>query len=164
MNTSVTIAFSMMWWIGRSKVHINAYSNASTYAIILQDNQDEEEEIEFGKEIHEYHDIADIDSKESKMVNRRQNKDNDDTESSQQLLPDFDNVDKFDNVPFDKVDKTDNVDNLTLLTELGLADTNVQDDFGEFQNGLLDEFLPRGSGVDKTDIFDKLLNDLSVGE
>ncbi|CAB3225774.1 unnamed protein product [Arctia plantaginis] len=138
----------------------NAFQYKSTQ--IIQDN--EEEEIEFGKEIHEYHDISDIDNKEPKPVNRRQNKDNDDTDSSQQLLPDFDNADKFDNVAFDNTEKSDNVDNLTLLTELGLADTNVQDDFGDFQNGLLDEFLPRGSAVDKTDIFDKLLSDLSVGE
>ncbi|XP_075986009.1 protein interacting with PRKCA 1 isoform X1 [Anticarsia gemmatalis] len=139
----------------------NAFQYKST-AQIIQDNQDEDEEIEFGKEIHEYHDISDID-KEPKLTNRRQNKDNDHTESSQQLLPDFENVEKFDSA-FEKTDKSDTVDNLTLLTELGLADTNVQDDFGEFQNGLLDEFLPRGSAVDKNDLFDKLLNDLSVGE
>lgn len=66
------------------------------------------------------------------------------------------------NLTFDKVDKADNLDNLTLLTELGLADTNVQDDFGDFQNGLLDEFMPKPSGDDKNDIFDKLLNDLCI--
>ncbi|KAH9631255.1 hypothetical protein HF086_011959 [Spodoptera exigua] len=130
----------------------------------LKDNPEEEEDLEFGKEIHEYHDIAELDNKEAKLINRRQNKDNDDTESSEQLLPDFDNV----ALTYDKVeksennDKTDNVDNLTLLTELGLADTNVQDDFGDFQNGLLDEFLPKASGDDKNDIFDKLLNDFSL--
>ncbi|XP_026735714.1 PRKCA-binding protein isoform X3 [Trichoplusia ni] len=134
----------------------NAFQYKST-AQIIQDSQEDEEDIEFGKEIHEYHDIADID-KEAKLVNRRQTKDNDDTESSQQLLPDFDNV----NLTFDKVDKADNLDNLTLLTELGLADTNVQDDFGDFQNGLLDEFMPKPSGDDKNDIFDKLLNDLGI--
>ncbi|CAH0697298.1 unnamed protein product [Spodoptera exigua] len=141
----------------------NAFQYKST-AQIIQDNPDEEEDLEFGKEIHEYHDIVELDNKEAKLMNRRQNKDNDDTESSEQLLPDFDNV----ALTYDKVeksdnnDKTDNVDNLTLLTELGLADTNVQDDFGDFQNGLLDEFLPKASGDDKNDIFDKLLNDFSL--
>lgn len=141
----------------------NAFQYKST-AQIIQDNPEEEEELEFGKEIHEYHDIADLDSKEAKLMNRRQTKDNDDTESSEQLLPDFDSValtyDKVDKA--DNMDKTDNMDNLTLLTELGLADTNVQDDFGDFQNGLLDEFLPKASGDDKNDIFDKLLSDFSL--
>ncbi|XP_047036800.1 PRKCA-binding protein-like isoform X1 [Helicoverpa zea] len=133
----------------------NAFQYKST-AQIIQDGQEEDEELEFGKEIHEYHDIADID-KEPKLVNRRQTKDNDDTESSEQLLPDFDNV----TLNYDKVDKSDNMDNLTLLTELGLADTNVQDDFGDFQNGLLDEFMPKTSGEDKNDIFEDLLSDFS---
>ena len=121
--------------------------------------------MEFGKEIHEYHDISDNDEKEAKLVNRRQTKDIDDTESSEQLLPDFDNVALFDKVDkSDSLDKADNMDNLTLLTELGLADTNVQDDFGDFQNGLLDEFLPKAGGEDddKNDIFDKLLSDFSL--
>ncbi|KAF9822466.1 hypothetical protein SFRURICE_006549 [Spodoptera frugiperda] len=136
--------------------------NATLFPV--EDNPEEEEELEFGKEIHEYHDIADLDSKEAKLMNRRQTKDSDDTESSEQLLPDFDSValtyDKVDKA--DNMDKSDNMDNLTLLTELGLADTNVQDDFGDFQNGLLDEFLPKASGDDKNDIFDKLLSDFSL--
>lgn len=53
-------------------------------------------------------------------------------------------------------------DNLTLLTELGLVDTR-SDDFGDFQNGLLDEFLPKNNSELTDDVFDKLLNDLSVG-
>ncbi|XP_053620280.1 PRKCA-binding protein isoform X4 [Plodia interpunctella] len=128
----------------------NAFQYKSTTQII-QDNPEDEEDIEFGKEIQEYHDISEDDIKEAKVVNRRQNKDKDNTDSSEQLLPDFDSMDKA---------KNDNIDNLSLLKELGLADTNVAEEFGDFQNGL-DELTSKN---DSDDIFDKLLRDLDIGK
>ncbi|XP_060807799.1 PRKCA-binding protein isoform X2 [Amyelois transitella] len=124
----------------------NAFQYKST-AQIIQDNPDDDEEIEYGKEIQEYHDISE-DIKEARVTNRRQNKDKDETDSSDQLLPDFES---------DKT-KNDNIDNLSLLKELGLEDTNVAEDFGDFQNGMAD-FTPRN---DNDDIFDKLLRDLDI--
>ncbi|KAM3956359.1 protein interacting with PRKCA 1 [Aphomia sociella] len=132
----------------------NAFQYKST-AQILQDNQEDEEDIEYAKEIQEYHDISE--PKEAKVVNRRQNRDKDDTDSSEQLLPEFDTSDSL-----DKSVKNDNTDQLSLLTELGLADTNMTTDneFGEFQNGLLDGFSKNSTD----DVFDKLLNDLNIGK
>ncbi|XP_045762395.1 PRKCA-binding protein isoform X3 [Maniola jurtina] len=136
----------------------NAFQYKSTEQII-QDSQDDDEDIEFAKEIQEYHDLSDEESKETKGTNRRQTKDKDETDSSEQLLPGLTALaldsDSNLNVRSDS-------DNLTLLTELGLVDTRA-DDFGDFQNGLLDEFLPKNNSDMTDDVFDKLLNDLSVG-
>ncbi|XP_039749625.1 PRKCA-binding protein isoform X2 [Pararge aegeria] len=135
----------------------NAFQYKSTEQI-LQDSQDDDEEIEFGKEIQEYHDISDEETKDSKVANRLQTKDKDDTDSSEQLLPGLTALaldsDSNDNAKNDS-------ENLTLLTELGLVDTRT-DDFGDFQNGLLDEFLPKSNMGLTDDVFDKLLNDLNI--
>lgn len=54
------------------------------------------------------------------------------------------------------------MDNLTLLTELGLADTNLVDsDFGDFQTGI---GVQKDYGNDVDDVFDKLLSELNVGD
>ncbi|KAL0810724.1 hypothetical protein ABMA28_010048 [Loxostege sticticalis] len=132
----------------------NAFQYKST-AQIIQDNPEDEEEIEFAKELQEYHDLSDSETKEPKVTNRRQNKDKDDTDSTETLLPGFDSSDTIESV------KNDNIDNLTLLTELGLADTST-DEFGDFQNGLMDDFLPKNDTTD--DVFDKLLSDLNIGK
>lgn len=132
----------------------NAFQYKSTEQFI-QDGQDDDEEIEFAKEIQEYHDISDEENKDTKVPNRRQNKDKDDTDSSEQLLPGLTSLEIDSNAKSES-------DNLTLLTELGLVDTR-SDDFGDFQNGLLDEFLPKNNSELTDDVFDKLLNDLSVG-
>nr|XP_026492044.1 PRKCA-binding protein isoform X2 [Vanessa tameamea] len=131
----------------------NAFQYKST-AQIIQDSQDDDEEIEFGKEIQEYHDVSDDESKDNKAANRRQNQDKDNTDSSDQLLPDLTG-----SLDIDSNVKNDN-DNLTLLTELGLADTKA-DDFGDFQNGL-DEFIKNKTETE--DVFDKLLSDLNIGQ
>ncbi|XP_023947438.1 PRKCA-binding protein isoform X1 [Bicyclus anynana] len=133
----------------------NAFQYKSTEQII-HDGQDDDEEIEFAKEIQEYHDVSDEETKDTKVTNRRQTKDKDDTDSSEQLLPGLTTL----ALDSDSNAKNDN-DNLTLLTELGLVDTRT-DDFGEFQNGILDEFLPKNNTGLSDDVFDKLLNDLSV--
>lgn len=124
----------------------------------LQDNQEDEEEIEYAKEIQEYHDLSDNEMKEPKSFNRRQNKDKDGTESSEKLLAELDS-----DIDIEKTVKSD--DNLTLLTELGLADmtTTAVDDFGDFQNGAMDDFLPKHT-CDADDVFDKLINDLNIGK
>ncbi|XP_037300556.1 PRKCA-binding protein isoform X1 [Manduca sexta] len=127
----------------------NAFQYKSTGQII-QDNPDDDEEIEYGKEIQEYHDIE----KEPKQINRRQTKDVDSTESSEQLLPGIDTVDlNASDAP------DDDRSNLTLLTELGLADTAMpmDNEFGEFQNGL--NFAKKN---DVDDVFDNLLSGLSM--
>ncbi|XP_052749488.1 PRKCA-binding protein isoform X4 [Galleria mellonella] len=133
----------------------NAFQYKST-AQTIQDNPEDDDEIEYAKEIQEYHDLSDI--KETKVANRRQNKDKDDTDSSEQLLPELDNSDNL-----DKTVKSDTVDNLSLLTELGLADTTMGRDseFGEFQNGLVSGLMPTQSA---DDVFDKLLSDLNIGQ
>lgn len=95
--------------------------------------------------------MSDEDTKDIKATNRRQDQDKDNTDSSEQLLPDLTVLDS------DSTVKTDS-DNLTLLTELGLVDT--KEDFGEFQNGL-GEFKNK---QETEDVFDKLLNDLSIGQ
>lgn len=132
----------------------------SIFELIFQDNEDEDTEIEYGKEIQEYHDASD-DDKETKVFNRRETKDKDETDSSEQLLPclteDMTNVKPDSDVTNVKTDN----DNLSLLTELGLADT--REDFGDFQNGLFDDFIPKpNKGTD--DVFDKLLCDLNIGK
>ncbi|XP_032521949.1 PRKCA-binding protein isoform X3 [Danaus plexippus] len=137
----------------------NAFQYKSTTQLI-QDNEDEDTEIEYGKEIQEYHDASD-DDKETKVFNRRETKDKDETDSSEQLLPclteDMTNVKPDSDVTNVKTDN----DNLSLLTELGLADT--REDFGDFQNGLFDDFIPKpNKGTD--DVFDKLLCDLNIGK
>ncbi|KAJ2937795.1 hypothetical protein O0L34_g18575 [Tuta absoluta] len=132
----------------------NAFQYKST-APINPYNTEDEEEIEYGKEIQEYHDVSDSESKEPKPLNRRQNKDNDNTDSSDQLLPGLDATDNDSNV---KTDLTEVTDNLSLLTELGLADMNPLDDFGDFQNGSMDT-----KNNDTDDVFDKLLQDLNIG-
>ncbi|XP_034826259.1 PRKCA-binding protein isoform X5 [Maniola hyperantus] len=136
----------------------NAFQYKSTEQII-QDSQDDDEDIEFAKEIQEYHDLSDEESKDTKGTNRRQIKDKDDTDSSEQLLPGLTalGLDSDSNLNV----RSDS-DNLTLLTELGLVDTRA-DDFGDFQNALLDEFLPKNNSDMTDDVFDKLLSDLSVG-
>ncbi|XP_046972814.1 PRKCA-binding protein isoform X1 [Vanessa cardui] len=131
----------------------NAFQYKST-AQILQDSQDDDEEIEFAKEIQEYHDVSDDESKDNKASNRRQNQDKDTTDSSDQLLPDLTG-----SLDIDSNVKNDS-DNLTLLKELGLADTKA-DDFGDFQNGL-DEFIKNKTETE--DVFDKLLSDLNIGQ
>ncbi|KPJ18490.1 PRKCA-binding protein [Papilio machaon] len=129
----------------------NAFQYKST-AQILQDNQDDED-LEYGKEIQEYHDASD-EEKLGNVNNRRQTKDND-ADSSEQLLPDL-TVSTFDS------DVKNETDNLSLLTELGLVDTDTQPVvFGDFQNGLND-FMQKES--DNDDVFDKLLNDLNIGK
>ncbi|CAH0403317.1 unnamed protein product [Chilo suppressalis] len=132
----------------------NAFQYKST-AQIIQDNQEDEEEIEYAKEIREYHDLSDSE-REPKVFNRRQKKDKDE-DGTEQLLPGLDNSDTLDSAV-----KVDNLDNLSLLTELGLADTNVplDSDFGEFQNGM-DAFMPNTSN---DDVFDRLLSDLTIGK
>ncbi|XP_063370486.1 PRKCA-binding protein [Cydia amplana] len=137
----------------------NAFQYKSTTPCI-QDSQ-EEDDIEYAREIQEYHDINE--DKDVPVTNRRQTKDKDSTDSSQHLLSidnDFNfetnNLTKNDN--FDKSD-CDKTDNLTLLTELGLADN----DFGEFQNGLMDDFMPDKNN-DTDDVFDKLLSELNIGK
>ncbi|CAG9792331.1 unnamed protein product [Diatraea saccharalis] len=133
----------------------NAFQYKSTTQII-QDHPEDEDEIEYAKEIHEYHDLPDTE-REPKVVNRRQNKDKDE-DTTEQLLPGLESSDVLDSAV-----KLDNVDNLTLLTELGLADTNMplDSDFGEFQNGAMDAFLPNTSN---DDVFDKLLSELDIGK
>ncbi|KAL4709706.1 hypothetical protein ACJJTC_007437 [Scirpophaga incertulas] len=137
-------------------VEVDLSQNAFQYKSmtqIIQDNQEEEEDIEYAKEIQEYHDLSDSESKEPKVVNRRQNKDKD-IEATEQLIADFDTGDTLDSI------KTDNTDNLTLLTELGLADTtNPDGDFGDFQNGLMNNIL---GSTNTDDVFDKLLSDLNI--
>ncbi|XP_045540187.1 PRKCA-binding protein isoform X1 [Papilio machaon] len=129
----------------------NAFQYKST-AQILQDNQDDED-LEYGKEIQEYHDASD-EEKLGNVNNRRQTKDND-ADSSEQLLPDL-TASTFDS------DVKNETDNLSLLTELGLVDTDTQPvEFGDFQNGLND-FRQKES--DNDDVFDKLLNDLNIGK
>uniref|UniRef100_A0A1E1WU61 PRKCA-binding protein n=1 Tax=Pectinophora gossypiella TaxID=13191 RepID=A0A1E1WU61_PECGO len=131
----------------------NAFQYKST-GPFASDNQEDEEDIEYAKEIQEYHDICDLETKEPKPLNRRQNKDKEDSDSSQQLLPGFDTADNIDS----NVKNDENLtDNLSLLTELGLADTNAVDDFGEFQNG---GDLKNNSDAD--DVFAKLLSDLNI--
>ncbi|XP_038218036.1 PRKCA-binding protein isoform X2 [Zerene cesonia] len=128
----------------------NAFQYKST-AQIIQDNQDDEEEIEFGKELKEYHDLSDEDNT-TKPTNRRQTKDID-SELTEQLLPGL--TDVKNDTDSSKNDSM-TADSLTLLTELGLADT--KDDFGDFQNGT-NEF---GSKDTTDDVFDKLLSDLNI--
>ncbi|CAG9568538.1 unnamed protein product [Danaus chrysippus] len=137
----------------------NAFQYKSTTQLI-QDNDDDDTEIEYGKEIQEYHDASD-EEKETKVFNRRETKDKDETDSSEQLLPcltdDVTNVKRDSDVTNVKTDN----DNLSLLTELGLADT--REDFGDFQNGIFDDFIPKpDKGTD--DVFDKLLCDLNIGK
>ncbi|KPJ03939.1 PRKCA-binding protein [Papilio xuthus] len=111
----------------------NAFQYKST-AQMMQDNQDDED-LEYGKEIQEYHDASD-EEKEGNVNNRRQTKDND-ADSSEQLLPDL-TAGTFDS------DVKQETDNLSLLTELGLVDTQPVE-FGEFQNGLSDFMgVPKG--------------------
>lgn len=115
----------------------------------MQDNPDDEE-IEYGREIEEHYDVTDS---RTVNVNRRQNVKDVDIDSQEQLLPDL----------TESNDKLENVDNLTLLSELGLADTNLSFDsnlteFGAFQNGLMDDFLPKS---ENNDVFDKLLSELN---
>ncbi|XP_073961034.1 PRKCA-binding protein-like isoform X4 [Choristoneura fumiferana] len=136
----------------------NAFQYKST-AQLIQDNQ-EEDEIEYAREIQEYHDI----DENAIVSNRRQNKDKDATDSSQHLLSidtndyQFDTPDTLNKTDtFNKTDNLDKTDNLTLLTELGLAD-----DFGEFQIGLMDDFMPNKN--DNDDVFDKLLSELNIGK
>lgn len=128
------------------------------FFIYLQDNPEDDEEIEYAKEIQEYHDLSDSEMREPKLLNRRQNKDKDGTESSEKLLAELDT-----DIDNGKTVKSD--DNLTLLTELGLADmtTAAVDDFGDFQNGAMDEFIPKHT-CDADDVFDKLINDLNIGK
>ncbi|CAG5030821.1 unnamed protein product [Parnassius apollo] len=133
----------------------NAFQYKST-AQIIQDNQDDDD-IEYGKEMQEYHDASD-EEKDAKVLNRRQSKkDKDDADSSEQLLPGL-TADTFDsNV------KTE-TDNLSLLTELGLVDTNPRaDDFGDFQNGFMGNFTQKDSGNGADDVFDKLMSELNIG-
>lgn len=68
------------------------------------------------------------------------------------MLPEL-TADAFDS------DVKNETDNLSLLTELGLVDTQSEE-FGDFQNGLSD-FIQKS---DNTDVFDKLLNDLDIGK
>ncbi|XP_048487253.1 PRKCA-binding protein isoform X3 [Plutella xylostella] len=147
----------------------NAFQYKSTTPFI-QDSQEEDEEVEYGKEIQENYDVNENENREPKLANRMQNKDkNKSDDASEQLLPGlsdafgnndtFGNSDAFGNSDGAKPD----VDNLTLLTELGLADTNVAEDFGDFQNGLMDEFMPKSNVADTDDVFDKLLSELSGG-
>lgn len=68
------------------------------------------------------------------------------------MLPEL-TADAFDS------DVRNETDNLSLLTELGLVDTQSEE-FGDFQNGLSD-FIQKS---DNTDVFDKLLNDLDIGK
>lgn len=123
----------------------NAFQYKST-AQIIQDNQDDDE-IEYGREIEEHYDIN-----ETKTVNRCQKYDKDD-ESQEHLLPEL-------------TDDSDKADDLTLLSELGLDNLTVDSglsEFGEFQNGLMDEFLPPDNSENNlnNDIFDKLLSKLN---
>ncbi|CAG4972183.1 unnamed protein product [Colias eurytheme] len=127
----------------------NAFQYKST-AQIIQDSQDDEEEIEFGKELKEYHDLSDEDT--TKPTNRRQTKDID-SDLTEQLLPGL--TDVKNDTDSSKNDSM-TADSLSLLTELGLADT--KDDFGDFQNGM-NEF---GSKDSNDDVFDKLLSDLNI--
>ncbi|XP_045507056.1 PRKCA-binding protein isoform X2 [Colias croceus] len=127
----------------------NAFQYKST-AQIIQDSQDDEEEIEFGKELKEYHDLSDEDT--TKPSNRRQTKDID-SDLTEQLLPGL--TDVKNDTDSSKNDSM-TADSLSLLTELGLADT--KDDFGDFQNGM-NEF---GSKDSNDDVFDKLLSDLNI--
>ncbi|XP_045519849.1 PRKCA-binding protein isoform X4 [Pieris brassicae] len=120
----------------------NAFQYKSTSQFI-QDSQDDDEEIEFARELKEYHDLSEEEIK--KASNRRQNSDTD-ADLSEQLIPNLTEA-KIDN---DRIDS----DSLTLLTELGLADT--KDDFGEFQNGSMD------FTKSTDDVFDKLLSDLNI--
>ncbi|XP_050676030.1 PRKCA-binding protein isoform X2 [Leptidea sinapis] len=129
----------------------NAFQYKST-AQIIQDSQDEEDEIEFGKEIKEYHDICDEEGKQPTVVNRRENQDRSETET-EQLLPGLTVRSDIGN------DANDN-DNLMLLTELGLVDGG--DDFGDFQNGMTK--INESNKVMTDDIFDKLLSDLNIGQ
>ncbi|XP_041971689.1 PRKCA-binding protein isoform X2 [Aricia agestis] len=148
----------------------NAFQYKST-AQIIQDNP-EEDDIEYAQEIQEYHDLPDGNTNQ-KVSNRCQNKDKSDSDTTEQLLPGLTDDVKLDMSPLTaKNDNlsllTDNVkldmehltikpeDNLTLLTELGLADTNKTDDFGDFQKGM-------STSNDTDDVFDKLLNDLQIG-
>lgn len=120
--------------------------------------------------MREYHDLSDSEIKEAKSTNRRQTKDIDSTESSEQLLPGIDTIDDaLTSLTSDSNDVNDSghrTDNLTLLTELGLADANatVDNDFGEFQNGLMDNFGTKNNASDVDDVFDKLLSDFNVGK
>ncbi|XP_026316129.1 PRKCA-binding protein isoform X2 [Hyposmocoma kahamanoa] len=135
----------------------NAFQYKST-GPITSDNPEDEEEIEYAKEIQEYHDLSDTEMKEPKYLNRRQNKDKDSSESSEKLLAELD-------TDIDNEKTVKSHDNLTLLTELGLADmtTTAVDDFGDFQNGAMDEFIPKHT-CDVDDVFDKLINDLNIGK
>lgn len=117
----------------------------------MQDNQDDDEgDIEFAKEIKEYHDIlSDREREKHKVTNRRPKEK---STESQQLLPEFDSCEQN-----DSIDNTDRSENLKLLTELGLAD-----DFGDYQNGAMDDFLPKNTN-DVDDVFEKLMCDLNFG-
>lgn len=131
--------------------------NNENLNLYSQDNPEDDEEVEYAKEIQEYHDLSDSEAKdEHKALNRRQIKDKDNSDSSDQLLPGFDSDDSNRPVKLD--------DNLSLLTDLGLADITPLDDFGEFQNGSMDGFLPRNTGNETDDVFDKLLSDLNIGK
>ncbi|XP_063834291.1 PRKCA-binding protein isoform X2 [Ostrinia nubilalis] len=135
-------------------VEVDLSQNAFQYKSTAQIIQDDEEEIEYAKELQEYHDLSDSE-KDTKIRKRRQSKHKDFTESSETLLPGFDSSDTLDGTV-----KSDNTDNLTLLTELGLADTSTEE-FGEFQNGLMDDFLPMST---TDDVFDKLMSDLNIAK
>ncbi|GBP45305.1 PRKCA-binding protein [Eumeta japonica] len=122
----------------------NAFQYKSTTQLI-QDNQDEDEDIEFGKEVQEYHDIEDSGPT---PATRKEDRARSEDGVEEKLLHGLD---------CESSNPIDSVDNLTLLTELGLADMPTDPtEFGDFQNGLIDEFLPQN---DTDNVFDKLLSE-----
>nr|XP_012553177.1 PRKCA-binding protein isoform X2 [Bombyx mori] len=139
-------------------VEVDLSQNCFQYKSAGQISEDvQDEDIEYAKEIQEYHDLSVNDTREAKLMKKRQTDDNEHNDATEQLLPGIDTVD------IDRSENNDVSDNLTLLTELGLADAGANDEFGSFQNGLMDDFMPKSSS-DVDDVFDKLLNDLSIGK